>query len=76
MGGSGGGSPFGYRTPQELAKLVRKAEDETTRATFETQVSNTLNELLSEFNNRDIQLVGQRTRRHKIGRRRRGRRND
>jgi hypothetical protein len=60
MGGSGGGGPFIYRSPQELAKLVRKAEDETAAAAFETQVSNTLNDLLSEFNNRDVQLVGQR----------------
>lgn len=60
MGGSGGGGPFVRRSPQELAKLVRKAEDETSVAAFETEVSNTLNDLLSGFNNRDFQLVGQR----------------
>jgi hypothetical protein len=60
MGGSGGGGPFVSRSPQELAKLVRKAEDETAAAAFEVEVSNTLNDLLSEFNNRDVQLVGQR----------------
>jgi Second Messenger Oligonucleotide or Dinucleotide Synthetase domain len=60
MGGSGGGGPFVYRSPQELAKLVRKAEDETSVVAFETKLSAMLNELLAALNNRDPQLVGER----------------
>lgn len=59
MGGSGGG-PFVSRSPQDLAKLVRRAEDETSVAAFETELSNTLSELLGAFNNRDVQLVSER----------------
>ncbi len=60
MGGSGGDGPFVKRSPQKLAELVRKAEDEASVAAFETQLAGTLNDLLSAFNNRDFQLVGER----------------
>lgn len=60
MGGSGSGGPFRRRSPQELAELVRRAEDETSVAAFETKLSEILGDLLSAFNSRDYQLVGER----------------
>ena len=35
MGGSGGGGTFVHRTTEELQKIVRKSEDQTTVAAFE-----------------------------------------
>ncbi len=60
MGGSGGGGPFVHRTPTELGKLVRKAEEGTSVAAFEAELSRTLGELLGEFNSRDVDLVRER----------------
>lgn len=57
MGGSGSGGPFTSRTPEELARLVRKTEDETSVAAFEAELSTILSELLSGFNDRDVELV-------------------
>ncbi len=60
MGGSGSGGPFDYRSPQDLAKLVRKAQDATSVAGFETELSGALTELLGAFNDRDVELVQER----------------
>jgi hypothetical protein len=57
MGGGGSGGPFTSRTPEELARLVRKTEDETSVAAFEAELSTILSELLSGFNDRDVELV-------------------
>jgi len=36
-GGGGGGGPFEYRTPEQLAKLVRDAEQRTAIPAFEVR---------------------------------------
>lgn len=60
MGGSGGGGPFGKRTPEQFRNLVRKSEDKTIEAAFEAELSRTLAELLGRFNGRDTSLVNDR----------------
>lgn len=60
MGGSGGGGPFANRRPEELAKQVRKAEDATLVAAFETELSGMLADMLGNYNGRDVNLVQQR----------------
>jgi hypothetical protein len=60
MGGSGSGGPFRSRTPQVLAKLVRKAQDASSAAGFEVELSAALTELLGAFNDRNVELVQER----------------
>lgn len=60
MGGGGGGGIFVNRSPERLSDLVRKAEERTTSAAFETALAKTLGELLGEFNNRDIEAARER----------------
>lgn len=60
MGGSGGGGAFVNRSPEELRKLVRRAEEETTIAAFETDLSELLGNLLASYNGRDVTLVADR----------------
>lgn len=60
MGGSGGGGAFANRSPAELRKLVRKAEEQTTMATFESELSGLLGELLASYNGRDVNAVSDR----------------
>ncbi|QPF85389.1 nucleotidyltransferase [Bradyrhizobium genosp. L] len=60
MGGSGGGDPFLGRSPAELAKQVRKAEDETAIKAFGAELSALLGELLATANSRDVSLVQER----------------
>lgn len=59
MGGGGGGT-FHSRSPEDLAKQVRKAEDQTSIAEFEAKLSGMLGELLATINSRDINLVRER----------------
>jgi len=59
MGGSGNGT-FGYRSPDELRNLVRKAEDETVSAAFEAELADTLGSLLGDANARDVETVRER----------------
>lgn len=42
MGGSGGGSTFKYRSPEELRIAVRKAEDDSSVKQFEVELAGTL----------------------------------
>ena len=60
MGGGGGGGAFVHRTPEELRDIVRKSEEKTTVAAFEAELSQTLGELLGEFNSRDTPTVNDR----------------
>ncbi len=57
MGGSGGGSTFSRRSPDDLRDTVRKAEDESTVKQFEVELAGTLSELLGSYNSRDVQAV-------------------
>jgi hypothetical protein len=59
-GGGGGGGPFAGRSPSELAKQVRRTEDETTIRAFETQLGNLLAEKLASANSRDVAKVADR----------------
>ena len=56
MGGGGGGT-FSRRSPEELVRQVRKAEDQTTIAEFEARLSNLLGDLLASCNDRDTDMV-------------------
>jgi hypothetical protein len=61
MGGSGGSGPFtSSRSPEDLARLAKKAEDATSVAAFEAQLASVLAELLSSYNSRDAALVRER----------------
>jgi len=60
MGGTGRSGPFSSRSPEELARLVRDAEARTSNAVFEAALSNTLADLLGQFNSRDEPLVRER----------------
>src|SRR5271154_456500 len=60
MGGGGAGGPFHGRTPNEVREMVRKAEDKTTVAGFESTLSETLGGLLRNYNSRDNELVTER----------------
>lgn len=57
MGGGGGGGPFVNRSPEQLAKQVREAEDVTTVKVFEADLNALLGELLASANSRDIGRV-------------------
>lgn len=57
MGGSGGGSTFGKRSPDELRDAVRKAEDQSSVKQFEVELAGTLTELLGAYNSRDAKAV-------------------
>jgi predicted nucleotidyltransferase len=60
MSGAGGGGIFWSRTPDEVRDLVRRAEDKTSVAAFESTLSETLGSLLGAYNSRDHSLVGER----------------
>lgn len=57
MGGSGGGGPFLNRSPEQLAKQVKQAEDATSVKAFETELGSLLGDLLASANSRDVALV-------------------
>jgi hypothetical protein len=58
--GGGGGSTFFNRSPQELARLVKSAGDESSIAKFEAQLATILSDLLGTYNGRDVALVRER----------------
>jgi hypothetical protein len=60
MGGSGGGGPFRYQSPEALRNRVREAEEKAKDAAFEAALSGTLGELLRDYNARDTDLVRER----------------
>ena len=60
MGGSGGGSSFGSKSPEQLRDAVRKAEDNSSVKEFEVELAGTLSELLGAYNSRDAQAVQER----------------
>ena len=60
MGGSGGGGPFVSRSPEQLAKQVRQAEDDTAVKAFEVDLNSLLGDLLASANSRDVGLVQER----------------
>ncbi len=60
MGGSGGGGAFFHRSPSQLRDIVRKAEDKTTVAAFETKLAGVLGNLLGAYNARDTKTVRER----------------
>ncbi|MGB8842574.1 MAG: CBASS oligonucleotide cyclase [Aliidongia sp.] len=55
MGGSGGSSSFQSRTPEAMRRIIRKTEDDTSVAAFETELGTTLGSLLGAYNARDIE---------------------
>ena len=56
MGGGGGGT-FSSRTPEDLVRQVRRAEDQTSVAEFEATLGVMLGDLLASCNERDTALV-------------------
>jgi hypothetical protein len=59
-GGGGGGGAFVHRSPEELRKLVRSAEDRTTVAAFESELAGLLGQLLGGYNARDAETARER----------------
>ena len=60
MGGGGSGGAFTNRSPSELRDIVRKAEEKSTAASFDTELSRVLGTLLANFNNRNTELASER----------------
>lgn len=60
MGGSGGGGPFVKRSPEKLREIVRKAEEKTTVAEFESDLAEIFGGLLADLNGRDVDEVQRR----------------
>jgi Second Messenger Oligonucleotide or Dinucleotide Synthetase domain len=60
MGGSSGGGPFRYQSPETLRNRVREAEEQAKDAAFEAALSGTLGDLLRDYNARDTALVRER----------------
>lgn len=59
MGGSGGGFFSGRHTPSDLRRQVRQAEDESRGDSFETEVSNHIDSLLTQANQRNTAAIQQ-----------------
>jgi len=55
MGGSGGGFFTSGMSPEELARRIRQAEDDSQDAQFETEVQKFLADELSQYNDRDVE---------------------
>ncbi len=61
MGGSSGSGAFSNsRSPEELRNAVRKAEDRTSVAAFETELAGVLGNLLGGYNSRDVETMRER----------------
>lgn len=61
MGGSSGSGAFSNsRSPEELRNAVRKAEDRTSVAAFETELAGVLGNLLGGYNGRDVEAMRER----------------
>ena len=57
MGGSGGGGYFARRTPDEVKAELRKEEKRTANQAFDTDIAETLGDLLSDANDRDTKTT-------------------
>jgi len=57
MGGSGGGFFSGRNKPLDLRHLVRQADEQTRNDAFETEVSNHIDSLLMQVNQRDAEAI-------------------
>lgn len=62
MGGSGGGGTFYSKSPEQLSKWIRQAEEKAVSAAFAGQLAAVLGDLLAEVNNRDVDAVSERLR--------------
>ena len=60
MGGAGGGGPFIHRSPEQMAELIRKTEQEQSIKAFENELNGLLGELLSNANSRDVEGISDR----------------
>jgi hypothetical protein len=59
MGGSGGRGFRGY-SPDQIRSWVDRAGDETTHTEHNARVNATLGDLLAQYNDRDVDLIGDR----------------
>ncbi len=57
MGGSGGGGYFRHETPDDVKSALRQQEQATENQIYETQVAAEIGDLLSEYNERDVDAV-------------------
>lgn len=55
--GGGGGGVFSSYTPDEYKEKIREAREKTHDEAFETSVSEIINRLLVEYNNRDVEAI-------------------
>jgi hypothetical protein len=60
MGGGGGGSAFSHRSPEDLRKLVLKAEKKNIDAAFEAELSQFFGDLLGGYNGRGTDTIRER----------------
>ena len=57
MGGSGGGFFYGETDTNKIKEMVEEARTRTRGEAYETEVSERLNELLVEYNDRDVERI-------------------
>jgi len=57
MGGSGGGFFSGRNNPSNLRRLVREADSQARDEAYETEVSNHIDSLLTQANQRDAEAI-------------------
>jgi hypothetical protein len=57
MGGSGGGGYFRRESPMDVREALRKEEQSTEDQIFETSVSKDIGDLLTDYNDRDVDAV-------------------
>ena len=57
MGGGGGGTFSGGKTPEKVQQKVRDAEQRSVNAAFDAEINEKLGKLLSAYNDRDAELV-------------------
>ena len=60
MGGSGGGRHYAPRTDQQADSSIQSGRRATESADYEAAVSERLRDLLSDYNNRDVDTVNER----------------
>lgn len=59
MGGSGGGFSS-YSNPSESANKIREAEQDSLDKSFDSDVNNNLNDILSDINDRPVEEINKR----------------
>lgn len=55
--GGGGGSAFNNHSPEEYQRKIRESLEKTRDEAYETEVAKFINEILADYNSRDVEAV-------------------